>query len=74
MFGTALKLPNSDICIHPGDKIKLGRFESTIWIVGYGWFNFDCNRDLCGWYLTDMDKGVIKPLFKTDLDDCYYVQ
>lgn len=74
MFEAKLKLPNSDICICPGDKIKLGRFESTVWIVNYGWFNFDCNRDICGWYLTDISKGTIKPIFKTDLDDCYYVQ
>lgn len=74
MFSMKMNLPNSNICIHPGDKIKLARFDSTVWIVNYGWFSFDYNRDICGWYLTDIETGEIKPIFKTDLHDCYSVQ
>ena len=75
-----LPVPNSEICLRPGYKVRLGRFESDIWIVSYGWYTWGGNRPVCGWYLTGnkpLSVGFdpcIKPLQLTDLDDIYLVE
>ena len=68
-----LYLPNTAICLHPGDVIQLGRFDSEKWIVNFGWYQFDGNREICGWYICSKTSNKIKPIFKTDLIDCYAI-
>ena len=71
----SLHIPDSQRILHPGDKVKLGRFSDQIWIVGYGWFSFGGNRPWCGWYLTSRgNKANVKPLQLPDLDDIYLVE
>ncbi len=70
-----LEIPGADTKIIPGCKIRLHRFETVIWTVGYGWYSWGGNRETCGWYLIkDTGPDYIKPLYKTDLDDCYLVE
>lgn len=67
--------PNLNIRLTPGCKVKLGRFESTMWEVAYGWYAWGGNRPVCGWYLMNQEKPCqIKPLQLTDLDDIYVIQ
>ena len=66
-----LYVPNAGVYIIPGSTVKLHRFETEIWAVGFGWFSFGGNREWCGWYLTC--EGKVKPLQKTDLDDMYVI-
>lgn len=68
-----LQIPGTRECIYPGCKIRIGRFSSTTWLVGFGWFSFDDNRPFYGMYLTDLNSGKVKPLLKTDLDDVYMI-
>lgn len=71
----SLQIPDSRRILHPGDKVKLGRFSNEIWIVGYGWFSFGGNRPFCGWYLTSCGvKTEVKPLQLPDLDDIYLIE
>ena len=72
--GLQLQIPDTCECIRPGSKIRLHRFSTECWIVNHGWFEFDGNRPVCGWYLVNAEKGIIKPLLKTDLDDIYLVE
>lgn len=69
-----LEIPGTCQRLYPGVKVKLHRFNSKPWIVNYGWFTFDGNRAICGWYLTDFEKGDIKPLMRTDLRDIYLIE
>lgn len=69
----SLQIPETCMYLHPGDKVKLHRFDSILWIVSYGWFTFDGNRGICGWYLTNFETGKIKPIMKTDLRDIYLI-
>lgn len=70
-----LDIPNSCSCITPGCKIKLGRFQTTTWIVSYGWYSWGGNRPVCGWYLVNEDdSSKLKPLQLPDLDDIYVIQ
>ena len=69
-----LEIPELQITLHPGDIIKLHRFSSVNWTVHYGWYEFEGNRALCGWYLTNVDSGMHKPLLKIDLDDIYVIE
>ena len=69
-----LDIPGQNMCLHPGDNVKLGRFQSKLWTVHYGWFEFEGNRAFCGWYLTSLDTGDVKPLLKRDLYDIYLVE
>ena len=70
-----LNIPNTHRYIHPGDRIKLGRFDSVEWVVCYGWYSWGDNRPVCGWYLTCKDNpSTIKPLQLPDLQDIYYVE
>ena len=72
---TSITIPNTNTCIQPGCRVKLGRFETTIWQVKFGWFSWGGNRRMCGWYLVDtMDPTSVKPLYETDLDDIYLVE
>lgn len=71
----SLRIPDSTRILHPGDKVKLGRFSDDLWVVGYGWFTFGGNRPFCGWYLTSYgNKTVVKPLQLPDLDDIYLIE
>ena len=62
--------------LFPGDKVRLGRFDKEIWVVGYNWYNCDGNRPTLGWYLTSINTASpkIKPLQLTDLDDIYLIE
>lgn len=68
-----LLIPGTNQVIRPGYKIKLGRFETTVWSVGFGWYSNAGNRPCCGWYLTSEYDRITKPLQLTDLDDVYLV-
>ena len=69
-----LPIPNTHTTLHPGNKVRLGRFDSIIWTVQYGWFSFDGNRSICCWYLTSNQSEIpSKPLNLTDLDDIYMI-
>ena len=69
-----LNIPNSGDVIRPGNSVRLGRFSDDEWLVCFGWYSFGGNRPVCGWYLTNLQYGNIKPLQKTDLDDIYLVE
>ena len=69
-----LKVPNTELTIMPGCLIKLGRFESDVWLVNFGWYSFGGNRPVCGWYLTKDSGLTIKPLQLPDLDDIYLIE
>lgn len=70
-----LEIPEFHIVIRPGSWVRLGRFESTVWVVAHGWYSWGGNREVCGWYLIQKNKpDNIKPLQKTDLDDIYLVE
>jgi len=68
-----LYIPNCSKCIHPGDTVRLHRFEGEDWIVGYGWYTFGGNRPFCGWFLSNKT-GQVKPLQLPDLDDIYVIK
>lgn len=74
MYDSCFCLPGVDICIQPGCKVKLGRFDDQSWVVGYGWYSWGGNRPFCGWYLINCQSGGIKPLQKTDTDDIYLIE
>ena len=65
---------NASLCLHPGQRVRLHRFEQEEWIVGYGWFSFGGNRPMSGWFLSKDAGMTIKPLQLTDLDDIYLVK
>lgn len=69
-----LEIPGTAECLRPGDKVKLGRFQTTTWLVNYGWFDFAGNRAFCGWFLTSLDTKEVKPLLKIDLEDIYAIE
>lgn len=68
-----LIIPGTNQVLRPGYKIKLGRFENSVWLVGFGWYSNGGNRPCCGWYLTSEYDRITKPLQITDLDDVYLV-
>jgi len=70
-----LQHPNTDICLFPDYKVKLGRFSQDRWIVKYGWYSWGGNREVCGWYLIDEnDMAIVKPLQSADLIDIYIIE
>lgn len=72
---TGLPLPDHHTFIFPDNIIVLGRFSSTKWRVGYGWFSYEGNRKIYGWYLTQLSNPkIIKPIQETDLYDVYVVE
>ena len=76
MYNTnKLQIPGTNKYLFPNCKVKLGRFESTVWVVLYGWYSWAENRPVCGWYLKDeYNPSVIKPLQLPDLDDIYFIE
>lgn len=61
--------------LRPGDRIRLHRFDTDMWVVYYGWYAWGGNREVCGWYLQRLGPDhIIKPLQKTDLDDLYFIE
>ena len=74
-MAAVLECPDHKLVIVAGSIVRLGRFESTEWLVAYGWYTWGGNRPVCGWYLSQCDNpGTMKPLQATDLDDIYMVQ
>lgn len=70
----ACTCPDSDVILHPMNKIKLGRFSYDIWTVMYGWYSWGGNRRTCGWYVVnDRDKSI-RPLYDIDLIDIYLLE
>ncbi len=70
-----LSLPDKSTCIYPNNIILLERFSTIKWKVGFGWFSYEGNRKIYGWYLTNVDDPkMIKPIQDTDLYDVYVVQ
>jgi len=79
MFETACKmpslyLPDLNITLFSGQCVKLGRFETTLWRVMFGWYAWGGNRKTCGWHLINMSDQTVKPLYDTDLDDIYLIK
>lgn len=71
----SIELPEFKITLFEGSKVKLGRFDTTSWILSHGWYSWGGNRPVCGWFLTNVDDPAeLKPLQKTDLDDIYLVE
>ena len=69
-----LKSPDGSITLNIHDCIKLGRFDKTTWKLHYGWYSWSGNRQVCGWYLCNLDcEGNIKPFQITDFDDLLLV-
>lgn len=70
-----LEVPRLDMTIRPGNRVRLGRFDHNVWIVGFGWYSFGGNRPICGWYLTlESNPKTVKSLQLPDLDDIYMVE
>lgn len=66
---------NKAITIFPGNIVILGRFSTVRWQVCYGWFSYEGNRRICGWYLEQVkNSDVKKPIQETDLYDIYKVE
>lgn len=70
-----LPIPGTQTYLTPGCKVRLSKFETTIWVVNVGWYSWGNNRETCGWYLCEFyNPDVIKPLNRNDLDDIYYIE
>lgn len=70
-----LECPDHKLSIVAGSIVRLGRFESTSWMLAYGWYTWGGNRPVCGWYLMQCDApSTLKPLQATDLDDIYVIE
>lgn len=71
----SIDIPEFKMTLFEGSKVKLGRFDTTSWILSHGWYAWGGNRPVCGWFLTnESDPAELKPLQKTDLDDMYLVE
>ena len=70
-----LDIPELNLSLVPNCRIRLGRFNSTVWVVSYGWYSWGGNRPQCGWFLADEhNPSTVKPLQLPDLDDVYFVE
>lgn len=69
-----LQIPGTDDVLKPGYKVKLGRFDTTVWTVGFGWYCVNGNRPCCGWYLTTNEGQTTKALQMSDLNDIYLIE
>ena len=70
MYGPSLLIPETGDKLVPGVRLRLRRFDTITWVVNYGWYSCDGNREVCGWYLIDEhDCHKIKPLSKPDVFD-----
>lgn len=75
MYNLQLKVDELNVCLSPGDVVKLGRFSTINWVVCNGWYAWGGNRPVNGWYLVrEDDSNIIKPLQYTDLNDIYMIQ
>lgn len=77
MYPDCIKIdvPEYGLTIRPGCDIKLGRFETEVWTVCYGWYKFAGNREIFGFYLSNkLNPSDVRPLQKIDLDDIYFVE
>jgi len=73
--GLTIDIPELGITLPDGCRVKLGRFDSAVWVLSHGWFTWGGNRPFCGWYLTNIENPAeVKPLQKPDLDDIYLVE
>lgn len=70
----SIEVPGTCLKLHPGDRVKLGRFSNKTWLLNCGWFSFNDNRPFWGMYLTQLDTGDVKPLLYTDLEDIYAIE
>lgn len=43
-----INLPQFKMKLVPGCRVKLGRFETTEWILNHGWYSWGGNREVCG--------------------------
>ena len=68
-----LNVPDTNIELHPGDIIRIGRFSEINYEVQYGWYTWGGNRPVCGWSLRDISTGDVKPLQNIDLTDMYMI-
>ena len=68
-----LPIPGTEDVLRPGYQVKLGRFDTTLWTVGFGWYSASGNRPCCGWYLTADNGRVTKPIHDADLGDIYVI-
>jgi hypothetical protein len=71
--GLFINIPQLNITLFPGSKVQLSRFQTEVWVLNHGWYSFDGNRAVCGWYLTSADGTITRSLQLTDLDDIYSV-
>lgn len=70
-----LKLPGKKLYIYPNNVVILQRFSTVRWRVHFGWFSYEGNRKICGWYLQRIDHPHdIKPIQESDLSDIYVVE
>ena len=73
--GLRVDVPHLDMSLVPGCRVRLGRFETTVWVVSYGWYSWGGNRPQLGWFLADeSNPSSVKPLQLPDLDDIYFVE
>lgn len=73
--GLRVDVPHLDMSLVQGCRVRLGRFETTVWVVSYGWYSWGGNRPQLGWFLTDeSNPSSVKPLQLPDLDDIYFVE
>lgn len=73
--GLRVDVPHLDMSLAPGCRVRLGRFETTVWVVSYGWYSWGGNRPQLGWFLADeSNPSSVKPLQLPDLDDIYFVE
>lgn len=68
-----LNVPNTNIDLHPGDIIRIGRFSNVDLEVQYGWYTWGGNRPVCGWSLRNLATGDVKPIQSIDLIDMYLI-
>lgn len=70
-----LQIPDKNLFLTPGCKVKLGRFSTERWVVGYGWYTWGGNRPVCGWFVVDASNSeVVKPLQLPDMYDIYIIE
>ena len=70
-----LDVPEFNMQLAPGCRVRLGRFETTVWVVSHGWYSWTGNRPVCGWFLYDEENpSTVKPLQLPDLEDIYFVE
>ena len=69
-----LLIPGTKEVLRPGYLVKLSRFDTVFWEVGYGWYSVAENRPVFGWYLSNTSTRETKALQSIDLVDIYVVE